>query len=144
MNAQIQRLVIGIIQTGTATSVIAISVIVAYYIGMNESNAPTAFHYLIGPVYMLTLLYNYNLRKQDGASDTSRSGMGRTTDSRHNGTNICMDGIQVHRTAIVSMDPPDGNAPAGIETTISYNDSKVKEDDDNPSFGAKRVRVAGF
>lgn len=104
---------------------------------------PTAFHYLIGPLYMLTLIYNFNLRKHDAAS-SGRSGSGRTTDTRLAGTNICMDGgiraclvsscaipglglyiasffffvfvltAEVHRTAIVSMDPPDANAPRGI------------------------------
>ncbi|KAF7371438.1 hypothetical protein MSAN_00780800 [Mycena sanguinolenta] len=140
-NSLIQRLVIGAIQTGSTTSTCAVATMVSYYIGKNASNVPTAFHYLVGPFYMLTLLYNLSLQ-HDGVSGT-RSGS-RSTDTRLAGTNICMDGIQVHRTAIVSMDPPDGNAPRETTTTQSYGDTKVIEEGDGAPFGAKRVRVTDF
>ncbi|KAJ7302149.1 hypothetical protein DFH08DRAFT_978141 [Mycena albidolilacea] len=62
-NSLIQRLVVGAIQTGSTTSTVAIAALVAYFIGGNRSNVPTAFHSLVAPLYMLTLLYNFNLRR---------------------------------------------------------------------------------
>ncbi|KAJ7937641.1 hypothetical protein B0H13DRAFT_2302463 [Mycena leptocephala] len=141
-NSLIQPLVLGTIQTGSATSAIAIMTMVAFYIGKNNTIVPTAFHYLIGPLYMLTLLYNFNLRRQDGVSGRGRSGS-RTTDTHLAATNIRMD-VQVHRTAIVSMDPPDAHAPQGPEATKSYGETKVQDDTEGGPFGAKKVRVAEF
>ncbi|KAJ6484640.1 hypothetical protein C8R45DRAFT_998875 [Mycena sanguinolenta] len=132
-NSLIQRLVIGAVQTGSTTSMCAVATMVSYYIGKNDSNVPTAVHYLIGPFYMLTLLYNLTF-KPDGVSGTF-SGSCSTDTS----TNICMAGIQINHTAIVSMDPPDGNAPREIAMTGSSGETRIIEEADGRPFVAKRV-----
>ncbi|KAJ6556022.1 hypothetical protein B0H19DRAFT_1262142 [Mycena capillaripes] len=139
-NSLIRRLVIGAIQTGSATSVIAVATLVAFYIGKSSSNVPTAFHYLIGPLYVLTLLYNFNLRKHTGVSGSGRSGTGRTTDTRLTGTIIYMDGIEVHRRTTVSMDPSVANVPSGVDPVESYGETKLNDNRD----GATKIHVASF
>ncbi|KAJ7851403.1 hypothetical protein B0H14DRAFT_3661281, partial [Mycena olivaceomarginata] len=138
----IQRLVIGAIQTGSTTSTVAILTLVTFLI--NEgSNVPTGFHFLIGPLYMLTLLYNFNLRQHDAVSGSSRSRerMGPDTDGNH----MSMDRIQVHRTEIVTVriDAPDTDTPRSVET-VSYGEERMKNDPDVESLGTKKVRVPDF
>ncbi|KAJ7839677.1 hypothetical protein B0H14DRAFT_3458530 [Mycena olivaceomarginata] len=94
-NWLIKRLVVGAVQTGSTTSfytaryeLAAVATMVSYYIldeGTNDSNIPThsipgpggtvsmAIYYLIGPLYMLTLLYNLNLRQYRDRIDTNVS-----------------------------------------------------------------------
>ncbi|KAJ7028071.1 hypothetical protein C8F04DRAFT_1266276 [Mycena alexandri] len=132
-NRLIQRLAIGAMQTGSTTSTVAVATMVAYYIGKDNSNVPTAFHYLIGPLYVLTLLYNYNLRRRDGFGGSTRSGTRRSAETRL--TNIRMDGIQVHRTAIISVDAPNENGGVHIPNTQSFGDTKLNEDTDGEPFG---------
>ncbi|KAJ7805105.1 hypothetical protein B0H14DRAFT_3485389 [Mycena olivaceomarginata] len=98
-NSLIHRLIIGAIQTGSTTSTVAVATMVAYYIRKDNSNVPTAFHYLIGPLYMLTLLYNFNLRRY--RAGLSRSGS-RRSDTRLTALDAMgMDGI---RTRIQHFD----------------------------------------
>jgi hypothetical protein len=118
-NRLIYRLIIGAIQTGSTTSTVAVATMVAYYIRKGSSNGalysinhsiqtrihslggpvPTAFHYLIGPLYMLTLLYNFNLRRY--RAGLSRSGS-RRSDTRLTALDAMgMDGI---RTRIQHFD----------------------------------------
>ncbi|KAJ7036326.1 hypothetical protein C8F04DRAFT_1394339 [Mycena alexandri] len=132
-NRLIQRLAIGAMQTGSTTSTVAVATMVAYYIGKDNSNVPTAFHYLIGPLYVLTLLYNYNLRRRDGFDGSTRSGTRRSAETRL--TNICMDGIQVHRTAIISVDAPNENGGVHIPNTQRFGDTKLNEDTDGEPYG---------
>jgi hypothetical protein len=70
-------------------------------------------------MYVLTLLYNLNLRKRNAVSGAARSGS-RSTETHNGNNNICMDGIRewlahlhsclthltadVHRTTIATMD----------------------------------------
>ncbi|KAJ7831009.1 hypothetical protein B0H14DRAFT_3464404 [Mycena olivaceomarginata] len=79
-NSLIHRLIIGAIQTGSTTSTMAV-----------RDDVPTAFHYLIGPLYMLTLLYNFNFRRY--RAGLSRSGS-RRSDTRLTALDAMgMDGI---------------------------------------------------
>ncbi|KAJ6556059.1 hypothetical protein B0H19DRAFT_1262175 [Mycena capillaripes] len=130
----IQRLVIGTMQTGSATSIAALLVLIMFYSGNAASNMPGTFHNFLSPLYVLTLLYNLNLRRQDGLSGT-RSG-GRSTESRGR-DNICMDGIHVHRSALVSMDPPQ-NASRRVETE-NYGEAMKHDLAEIESYGAKKV-----
>ncbi|KAJ6487059.1 hypothetical protein C8R45DRAFT_1098295 [Mycena sanguinolenta] len=130
----IQRLVIGTMQTGSATSIAALLVLIMFYSGNAASNMPGSFHNFLSPLYVLTLLYNLNLRKQDGLSGT-RSG-GRSTESRGR-DNICMDGIHVHRSALISMDPPQ-NASRRLETE-NYGEAMKQDLAEIESYGAKKV-----
>ncbi|KAJ7840057.1 hypothetical protein B0H14DRAFT_2587625 [Mycena olivaceomarginata] len=59
---------------------------------------PTAFHYLIGPLYMLTLLYNFNLRAVPRGNSDSGS---RRSEMRLTVLNdICMDSIRAARSSV--------------------------------------------
>ncbi|KAJ7314504.1 hypothetical protein DFH08DRAFT_432218 [Mycena albidolilacea] len=130
-NSLIHRLIIGAIQTGSTTSTVAVATMVAYYIRKDSSNVPTAFHYLIGPLYMLTLLYNFNLRRY--RAGLSRSGSRRSETRLTALDAMGMDGIHVHRTAVVSIDSPATNAPRSTVDT-----AKVSPDTRGVTFSAKR------
>ncbi|KAJ7306307.1 hypothetical protein DFH08DRAFT_824756 [Mycena albidolilacea] len=120
-NRLINLFVVGAVQTGSTTSTVALAGMVSYYIldeGSNDSNlhyipgfggtVPTAIYYLISPLYMLTLLYNFNLRRYCDGINVSVSG---GTDTRLTGPDAMgMDDIHIHRTAIISIDRPDGDA----------------------------------
>ncbi|KAF8195223.1 hypothetical protein K438DRAFT_1934373, partial [Mycena galopus ATCC 62051] len=127
-NSLISRLIIAAIQTGTATSTVAIAILVSYYIVKDGSNAPTAFFYLIDPLYVLTLLYNLNLRPQGDTSTSEPTG--HSTD--HSLTvEFCMDAIHVHRSTVLSMDSAAGNTRMGLgHTSRSFAQTKTKEDSD--------------
>ncbi|KAJ6589699.1 hypothetical protein B0H19DRAFT_1227073 [Mycena capillaripes] len=124
----INRLVIQTIQTGSTTSVVSIVTLVSYII-KNDSNVPEASCYLIGPLYLLTLFYNLNIRQHD----LSLSGSGRST-SDGNGINggMRMDGIHIHRVTVEAVDPTRSVPPAG------YNNSSIK-DPETESYGGKKV-----
>ncbi|KAF7373823.1 hypothetical protein MSAN_00594000 [Mycena sanguinolenta] len=116
----IRRLAIGAIQTGSTTSTISIATMVSYYIGKDGSNAPTAFHYLIGPCYLLTLLYNLTLQPHDRVGKSGTSGFGETE-----APNFCMDGIHVHRTEVISTELISARRPTVISRI--YCDKKPNE-----------------
>ncbi|KAJ7678757.1 hypothetical protein B0H14DRAFT_3682618 [Mycena olivaceomarginata] len=132
-NSLIKRLVVGAVQTGSTTSTAAVATMVSYYIldeSSNDSNLPThsipgpggtvstAIYYLIGPLYMLTLLYNLNLRQYRDGIDTNVS---ESTDIHLTRSDAMgMDGIHLHRTAIVSIDPPDRDASRSrVDVTVT-------------------------
>ncbi|KAJ7865189.1 hypothetical protein B0H14DRAFT_3443155 [Mycena olivaceomarginata] len=145
----IQRLVVGAVQTGSTTSTAAVATMVSYYILKNNSNdynlpthlirsggtVATAIYYLIGPLYMLTLLYNFNLRQYRDRIDINVSG---STDTRLTGPDaISMDAIHFHRTAIVSIDLPDGDASRSRVDTAT----KLSQYTEGGSFAAKGGRA---
>ncbi|KAJ7895018.1 hypothetical protein B0H13DRAFT_2525002 [Mycena leptocephala] len=137
--SRIRRLTLGTIQTGSATSIMALMTLIMFYARGDASNIPTAFHYQVGSMYVLTLLYNLNLRKRNAVSGAARSGS-RSTETHNGNNNICMDGIHVHRTTIATMDRE--SVPRKLETG-NYGEA-IKQDPDVASFGAKQVRVADF
>ncbi|KAJ7596559.1 hypothetical protein C8J56DRAFT_882282 [Mycena floridula] len=122
----IRRIIIGTLQTGCTTTVVAILALVTY-LAHPESNVPAALEFPQGQLYALTLLYNLNLRRHNTPNATGRT----TSETRGNGNNILMDGIQVHRTAIVTMDP--------IETDNhrARQESNGKEHSDDISIGSQ-------
>ncbi|KAF7373820.1 hypothetical protein MSAN_00593700 [Mycena sanguinolenta] len=95
----IWRLAVGAIQTGSTTSMTSVATLVSAYISKDGSTAPTAFHYLIGPLYLLTLLYNFTLQPHDRISKSGTSGVADAATP-----NFCMDGIHVHRTEVISTE----------------------------------------
>ncbi|KAJ7263537.1 hypothetical protein C8J57DRAFT_1333774 [Mycena rebaudengoi] len=125
----IHRLIVGAIQTGSTTSTIAVVVVVSYYIN-KESNVPTAFNYMMSPMYVVTLLYNLNLQRRDG---TRRSGTGRSRSTDNRVTDISL-GIQFHHTTVVTMDSAVGNAARTVDPSTSYGETKVKEDTNSGPF----------
>ncbi|KAJ6480237.1 hypothetical protein C8R45DRAFT_1004911 [Mycena sanguinolenta] len=96
----IHRVMISAIQSGCATSFVAIAGLIAVIFKV-DSNIPTIFFLLLGPLYLLTLLSNLNLR------ETGKSGSRNWSSSRHNPTNssgVMQDGIYVRRAVTVNAD----------------------------------------
>ncbi|KAJ7877903.1 hypothetical protein B0H14DRAFT_3780686 [Mycena olivaceomarginata] len=110
--SRIRRLIIQTVQTGCTTSVVSIITLVSYLI-KNDSNIPTACNFVIAPLYALTLLSNFNLRQRADPV----SGSGRSTSE---GNTVRMDGIHVHRTAVVTVDANQ----TGTEHQQYHNSSK--------------------
>ncbi|KAJ7828641.1 hypothetical protein B0H13DRAFT_2289941 [Mycena leptocephala] len=125
----IRRLTIQAVQTGATTSVVSIVTLVSYMV-KNESNVPTACCYLIGPLYLLTLFYNLNRRQHD----IGPSGSGRATSDGNSG--MRMDGIHVHRTALVTVEA-DPNV-AHVQHT-GYNPHSSLKDPDTESYSGKKA-----
>ncbi|KAF8128058.1 hypothetical protein K438DRAFT_2000480 [Mycena galopus ATCC 62051] len=75
-NSLIHCLIIGAIQTSSTTSIVALVMLISTYTIKHSSTVSTALFYAIGPLYVLTLIYNLNLRLYDdvGASDTGTGG----------------------------------------------------------------------
>ncbi|KAF9018776.1 hypothetical protein BDZ89DRAFT_1073546 [Hymenopellis radicata] len=120
----IQRLMRAAMQTGSTTSVIAISILVAY-LANNTSNVGTALAFILGRVYILTLLYNLNIRK------TSKKEGGTSTSDHdyrsHRGPAVAMEGIHVQRTAVVHMDTSGDDLALAPSSYKSQHDDKVPE-----------------
>ncbi|KAL0573691.1 hypothetical protein V5O48_008262 [Marasmius crinis-equi] len=99
----IHRLIRTSMQTGATTCILAVIVLITYVVN-NASNVEAAFTFILGRAYVLTLLYNVNLRTsqttsaQVADSDTRRP----TTISAPEA--LPFGGIEVHRTAHVHMD----------------------------------------
>ncbi|KAF7359880.1 hypothetical protein MVEN_00713600 [Mycena venus] len=104
-NTFIKRVMVGAIQTGSATSVCSLLLLITF-LKNPESNVPTFFIFLFAPLYTLTLLFNFNIRRSAAADLVRKS---KTSESRGGGNNILMDGIHVHRT-VVTMSGADGAA----------------------------------
>ncbi|KAF7368849.1 hypothetical protein MVEN_00210400 [Mycena venus] len=92
-NRLIRRVVIVSIQNGCATSIATIGGMIGVIVKIN-SNIGTIFFFLLSPLYLLTLLSNFNLR------ESGKSGS-RTWSSSRNGTtpntSIVIDGIHIGR-----------------------------------------------
>ncbi|KAL0575047.1 hypothetical protein V5O48_006920 [Marasmius crinis-equi] len=99
----IYRLIRTSMQTGTTTCVVAIITLITYLVN-NASNVETAFAFILGRVYVLTLLYNVNLRASHQEQPASQSQGESGAPPRNVGPNVSFGGIQVHRTAHVHMD----------------------------------------
>ncbi|KAF8182403.1 hypothetical protein K438DRAFT_1975536 [Mycena galopus ATCC 62051] len=146
-NSLIHRLIVGAIQTGSTLSIVALAMLISGHATKKSSTVPAALSYLIGPMYVLTLLYNLNLRLYDdvGASDTgtddslthpslTHPSLTRPPLTHPSFTNpactvdICMDSIHVHRTPTVSIEPLSGSAHSGANTSRSFVGTKFEED----------------
>ncbi|KAJ7056496.1 hypothetical protein C8F01DRAFT_370708 [Mycena amicta] len=131
-NNLIQRLIFGAVQTGATTALLALLLLTFFLINPANSLAPL-FVCILGPCYLHTLFLNFNSRRTGTTSGATRT----TSDSRHN--QIVMDGIKVHRTAIVTMDPPDEARSRRMDI-----ESVGKTDADADSYGGQKVRVTSF
>ncbi|KAF9043520.1 hypothetical protein BDZ89DRAFT_1059431 [Hymenopellis radicata] len=102
----IQRLMRNAMQTGTTTSVIALSVLISYLCN-NTSNVGVGLCFIQGRVYILSLLYNLNVRtilQQQTTQTTTTVAASEDTYPSHRSATMPMEGIHVQRTAIVHMD----------------------------------------
>ncbi|KAF8182404.1 hypothetical protein K438DRAFT_1975537 [Mycena galopus ATCC 62051] len=126
--ALIHRLIIGAIQTSSTTSAVALAMLISTCTIKHSSTVSTALSYPIGPLYVLTLIYNLNLRPYDvvGASGTGTDGslthpsLTRPPLTYPSFTNpactvdTCMDSIHMHRTPTVSIEPLSGSTHSGV------------------------------
>ncbi|KAF7368842.1 hypothetical protein MVEN_00209600 [Mycena venus] len=99
-NRLVRRVMIISIQNGCTTSVLAIGGMISTII-IPYSNVAEVFFFQLGPLYVLTLLSNFNLR---GAG---KSGSRTWSSSRNNNTmnsSIVIDAAQMRRPAIVTKD----------------------------------------
>ncbi|KAJ7342433.1 hypothetical protein DFH08DRAFT_704045 [Mycena albidolilacea] len=116
----IRRLIFHTIQTGSATTAIAICVLVTY-LNDNNTNICVGFGFTLGRLYTLTMLFNLNNRQEFKGVDSHSGGINHTPSNE-----ISLHGIStspipsrqhsmlgerkmilssaVHRTAIVHMD----------------------------------------
>ncbi|KAJ7149201.1 hypothetical protein C8R43DRAFT_1007463 [Mycena crocata] len=115
-NTLIHRIMLRSIQSGATTSVATLLIIVTY-LRKKDSNLPTLFCFQLGPLYVLTLLYNFNLRQQhnDGTIITA---------SETRGNNIMMDGIR--------------------ECINEERSMQMKQDPDLESLSGQKIRVGHF
>ncbi|KAF8212987.1 hypothetical protein K438DRAFT_2010141 [Mycena galopus ATCC 62051] len=131
-NSLMSRVMVTAIQTGSATSLCSIFLLITF-LKNPESNVPTFFIFLFAPLYSLTLMVNFNIRRNSGSSSASK-----TSQSRGGNNNIVMGGIQIHRTAIVTMDPTDSEQEAARRR---MEDSGGKQDPDLESLGARKAQL---
>ncbi|KAF7371071.1 hypothetical protein MSAN_00741400 [Mycena sanguinolenta] len=104
-NRLVRRVMVISIQNGCATSLCAIAGMIATIFKI-DTNLAAVFFFLLSPLYVLTLLSNFNMRGGAGASSGSR-----TWSSSRNGANssIVINNIHVQRSAAVVVDPTDSS-----------------------------------
>ncbi|KAJ6462788.1 hypothetical protein C8R47DRAFT_95733 [Mycena vitilis] len=133
-NTFLKRVMVGAVRTGSITAICSILVLVAF-LNNKDTDVSTFFTYQFAPLYTLTLLFNFNLRRVAGM----RSGTSKTSESRNGHTDtLRMNGIQVHRTLHVTMDPI---SSVGAGTTRRLDDlEEVKHhSSDVESLSARNV-----
>ncbi|KAF9031233.1 hypothetical protein BDZ89DRAFT_984848, partial [Hymenopellis radicata] len=95
----IQRLMRTSMQTGTTTSVIALCALISYLVN-NTSNVGTGLCFILGRIYILTLLFNLTLRNPK----KERTSLIIAHDYQPPRGPTVTDGIPVQRTAVVHTD----------------------------------------
>ncbi|THU85832.1 hypothetical protein K435DRAFT_970544 [Dendrothele bispora CBS 962.96] len=149
----IRRIVRQAVQTGATTAIVATTALTIYLL-FNMSNIETALTFVIGPLYLVTLLYNVNSRqitsnkKEDLESkpvhkrisslsfqhgfNTAHINVKRKMSHRE-ATQAALEGIRVHRTSVVFRSDPDsdiGSSQLEKDGTITEGDESRIEDDD--------------
>ncbi|KAK1223625.1 hypothetical protein PQX77_013503 [Marasmius sp. AFHP31] len=102
----IARLTRGSMQTGATTAVLALAGLIAF-LANNASNVEAATTFILARCYVLTLLYNVNLRGTHGATGNSTEkpeSNHRMGPLSHTSPVEAFGGIEIHRTAHVHMD----------------------------------------
>lgn len=98
--AMVNRLMLMILQSGTATTVISIALLIVFLAFPSLFFSPTAVTFLISHFYSLTLLLNLNVREQIRKAESSRTRSYLETRSRgHN-----LGEIQITQHRIVMTD----------------------------------------
>ncbi|KAF9268422.1 hypothetical protein L218DRAFT_995141 [Marasmius fiardii PR-910] len=117
----IQRLTVSAIQTGSATSVVAVIALVVYF-SNTESNVSTGIAFSFGRLYTISMLGNLNARASNSNdSDDNSKDPAITLDETQNR-------IHVVRTAVVHTDDRSPNPGAAANS-----DDKLAELYDKPS-----------
>ncbi|KAJ6494044.1 hypothetical protein C8R47DRAFT_396333 [Mycena vitilis] len=134
-NRLLRRIIIMSIQNGCATSLMALGGMTAVILKVN-SNISSAFYFTLAPLYVLTLLSNFNLRA-NGKSG-SRSGW---SSSRNNNTqigphsDIVIEGIHVRRDG--GLNDPTESEIEIIPPSKRDHARGHRKHDSNPAYGGK-------
>ncbi|KAJ7661329.1 hypothetical protein DFH06DRAFT_1192054 [Mycena polygramma] len=110
-NTFLRRLMIGAVRTGTPTALCAILAL-ATYLRMPNSEVSTFFMFQFAPLYTLTLLSNFNVRRHGRAPSSTM----RTTESwTASGNRNAAEELHVHPTTIftVTTDSTDSDSAIG-------------------------------
>ncbi|KAJ7765310.1 hypothetical protein B0H16DRAFT_416077 [Mycena metata] len=134
----IQHIMAVSIQNGCTTSAFAIAGMVANII-VPASNIDDLFFYLVGPLYLLTLLSNLTLRQSAPGAGTWSSSDG-TTDTVDSDTGITFGGVHVHRS--VTMARAASEDIEGARTTESSEDDRSVHHEGSPTLSSKKVRFS--
>ncbi|KAJ7127544.1 hypothetical protein C8R43DRAFT_1027566 [Mycena crocata] len=130
----INRLIVGAVQTGSATSLCSISLQVTFHYSP-ETNLATFFIYLFAPLYTLTLLFNFNLRQNAWAgTDETDESLGGINGVVSTGMPLF---IGVQHTTLVTMDPTRSEAAAERRRTDGGH--SVERNSDTESFGTRKA-----
>ncbi|KAJ7653174.1 hypothetical protein DFH06DRAFT_1474931 [Mycena polygramma] len=133
----VRPIIITLIQNGCATSLVALGGMTAVLIDV-FGDIFSVFYFILGPLYVLTLVSNLNLR-QSGKSSGSRT----LSSSRNNRnsvtpyTSIVIDGIHVGRATIVS--PTGTHEHDDIEMTSRREEESRKQDLNPESFSRAQI-----
>ncbi|KIK52156.1 hypothetical protein GYMLUDRAFT_233573 [Collybiopsis luxurians FD-317 M1] len=122
----IRRLITQTIQTGSASSIVAVCTLIAFLKNEN-SNVEAMLAFVLGKVYVITLLANINMRKQAPSKDvnfTNEHLMRKTAPMK---SSISADSIQIHRTVVRMSDQFDvDSSPASV---TNVNSKSIKGSD---------------
>ncbi|KAK7034497.1 hypothetical protein VNI00_012344 [Paramarasmius palmivorus] len=120
------------VQTGATTCIIATITLITFLVN-TSSNVETAFAFILGRTYVLTLLFNVNLRMSNRDAKESEP----DSHTGHRGPAVTLEGIQVHRTAVVHMDESDyainERLAAGKQQNSDAISAKTEFDSDRDS-----------
>ncbi|KAL0571275.1 hypothetical protein V5O48_010692 [Marasmius crinis-equi] len=123
------------IQSGSATSVIALIALIIY-LQDNESNISTGFAFTLGRMYALTMLRNLNTRAVAVTSDsTSRANRNAVSDEPGISLSENFGGIHVHKTAMVHIDDRTGQTSPGNHDSRSEIAPDTASDIKEQPFG---------
>ncbi|KAF8211136.1 hypothetical protein K438DRAFT_1959318 [Mycena galopus ATCC 62051] len=127
-NRLVRRVMIISIQNGCATSLCAIAGLFATIFKI-ESNLSTLFLFMLNPLYVLTLLSNFNLR------GSATSGSRTWSSSRNHGANssIVINGIHVQRSAVVVVDPTTSDIEMSGSTKLQEDASAYSNGESVPA-----------
>ncbi|KAF7358957.1 hypothetical protein MSAN_01236100 [Mycena sanguinolenta] len=126
-NRLVRRVMVIVIQNGCATSLCAIAGMIATIFKI-DTNLAAVFFFLLSPLYVLTLLSNFNMRGSSGASSGSR-----TWSSSRNAANssIVINNIHVQRMTTVAV------APTEL-SEVELSSTKLDEDAAYPNVESMR------
>ncbi|KAF7290259.1 hypothetical protein MIND_01339600 [Mycena indigotica] len=142
----IHRLIVGAIQTGSATAVVAAVTLITFALWPNTalSLAPGFF---LGRLYGCTLLFNLTTRRMGGAGDPSDAsdehfsgsrGASGTARDRDRATRLdTFGGIHVHQIVQVNND----DDIRGLDSKLAR--SAVDDTGDEASVGESKAHIAG-
>ncbi|KAG7085521.1 hypothetical protein E1B28_003081 [Marasmius oreades] len=138
----IRRLIRVAVQTGSASSLIAIGVLISYIIN-DASNIESGITFVLSRTYVLTLLYNVNVRSSNQALLMPSHG---TSDlERASAPVVSFSEIHVHRTAHVHIDEDYPMKPSTRKTVTAFNhddlgSNKIENEIDTESDQASQPK----